>query len=68
MCCEGPCGEVSRDRRYIRRSFIGRYGTVSRNCLTTCRLLHYIANLTFSFRAQRTGTKGNLQADRRVAN
>ncbi|KAG5599494.1 hypothetical protein H5410_030864 [Solanum commersonii] len=47
---------------------VGRYGTASWNCLATRRLLHCIANLTFSFRAQRTGTKGDLQANRRLAN
>ncbi|KAG5632336.1 hypothetical protein H5410_004053 [Solanum commersonii] len=32
------------------------------------RLFHFITNLTFSFKAQHTGTKGDLQADRRLAN
>ncbi|KAG5585535.1 hypothetical protein H5410_045969, partial [Solanum commersonii] len=32
---------------------IGRYCIASRNCSATRQLLHYITNLTFSFRAQR---------------
>uniref|UniRef100_M1A313 Uncharacterized protein n=1 Tax=Solanum tuberosum TaxID=4113 RepID=M1A313_SOLTU len=43
---------------------VGRYGTASRNCSATHRLLHFIANLIFPFRAQHTGTKGDLQDDR----
>ncbi|WMV07821.1 hypothetical protein MTR67_001206, partial [Solanum verrucosum] len=45
----------------------GRYGTTSRNCSATSRLLYFIANLIIPFRAQHTGTKDDLQADRRPA-
>uniref|UniRef100_M1DB95 Uncharacterized protein n=1 Tax=Solanum tuberosum TaxID=4113 RepID=M1DB95_SOLTU len=47
---------------------VERYGTASRNCSATRRLLHFIANLIFPFRAQHTRTKGDLQANRRLAN
>ncbi|KAG5571671.1 hypothetical protein H5410_061437 [Solanum commersonii] len=42
--------------------------TALRNYSAARRLLHFIANLIFPFRAQHTGTKGDLQADRRLAN
>ncbi|KAG5585177.1 hypothetical protein H5410_045611, partial [Solanum commersonii] len=44
---------------------VGNYGTTSWNYSATVRLLHFIANLIFPFRAQHTRIKGNLQADRR---
>ncbi|KAG5571258.1 hypothetical protein H5410_061024 [Solanum commersonii] len=47
---------------------IGRYSTVSWNYSATRRLLHFIANLIFHFKAQHTGTKGDLEANRRLAN
>ncbi|KAG5610579.1 hypothetical protein H5410_021860 [Solanum commersonii] len=47
---------------------IGRYGTASRNYLVTRLLFYFIANLNFSFRAQHTRTKGDLQGDRRLSN
>ncbi|KAG5585081.1 hypothetical protein H5410_045515 [Solanum commersonii] len=58
LCCGGPFGAVSRDCDMLGESpfVIGRYGTASWNCSTTRRLLLFIANLTFSFRAQHTGT------------
>uniref|UniRef100_M1DYK0 Uncharacterized protein n=1 Tax=Solanum tuberosum TaxID=4113 RepID=M1DYK0_SOLTU len=37
---------------------IGQYSTTSQNCSATHRLLHFISNLIFPFRAQHTGTKG----------
>ncbi|KAG5580228.1 hypothetical protein H5410_050855 [Solanum commersonii] len=46
----------------------GRYSNASRNYSATRRLLHFIANLIFPFRAQHTGTKNDLQVDRRLAN
>ncbi|KAG5606263.1 hypothetical protein H5410_027755 [Solanum commersonii] len=58
LCYGGSLDVVSRDRRYIR--------TASQNYSATCRLLHFIANLIFPFRAQHTGTKGDLQDDRRL--
>uniref|UniRef100_M1DCZ9 Uncharacterized protein n=1 Tax=Solanum tuberosum TaxID=4113 RepID=M1DCZ9_SOLTU len=36
---------------------IVRYSIALRNCSVTRRLLHFIANLIFPFRAQHTGTK-----------
>ncbi|KAG5585584.1 hypothetical protein H5410_046018 [Solanum commersonii] len=39
---------------------IGRYSTASRNCSAMRRLLLFIADLIFSFRAQLTGTLGEL--------
>ncbi|KAG5596745.1 hypothetical protein H5410_037977, partial [Solanum commersonii] len=47
---------------------VGRYGTDSRNFSAMRRLFHFLANLIFSFRAQHTGTKSDLQADRRLTN
>ncbi|WMV46377.1 hypothetical protein MTR67_039762 [Solanum verrucosum] len=47
---------------------VGRYSTASRNYSATCQLLHFIANLFFPFKVQHTGTKGDLQADRQLAN
>ncbi|KAG5586331.1 hypothetical protein H5410_046765 [Solanum commersonii] len=46
---------------------IGQYSTASRNSLATCRLLLFIANLIFSFKAQYTGTLGEVKAIRRLA-
>ncbi|KAG5571356.1 hypothetical protein H5410_061122 [Solanum commersonii] len=46
---------------------VERYSTASRNYSATRRLLHFIANLIFPIRAQHTGTKGDLQVDRRLA-
>ncbi|KAG5591669.1 hypothetical protein H5410_042183 [Solanum commersonii] len=47
---------------------LGNPSTVSRNCSVTRRLLLFIADLTFSFRVQHTGTKDDLQVNRRLAN
>ncbi|KAG5610873.1 hypothetical protein H5410_022154 [Solanum commersonii] len=47
---------------------VGRYSTASQNYSAIRRLLHFIANLIFPFRAHHTGRKGDLQADRRLAN
>ncbi|KAG5631655.1 hypothetical protein H5410_003372 [Solanum commersonii] len=47
---------------------VGRYSTTSRNYSPTRRVLHFITILIFPFRAQYTGTKGDLQADRRLTN
>ncbi|KAG5599258.1 hypothetical protein H5410_030628, partial [Solanum commersonii] len=46
---------------------VGQYGTSLRNYSVTRRQLHFIANLIFPFRAQRIGTKGDLQSDWRLA-
>ncbi|KAG5590921.1 hypothetical protein H5410_041435 [Solanum commersonii] len=58
MGCEGPFGKV----------IVGRYGSTSRNYSATRQLVYFIANLTFFFRTQRTGTNGDLKTDRRLAN
>ncbi|KAG5571600.1 hypothetical protein H5410_061366 [Solanum commersonii] len=47
---------------------LGNRSNASQNCSMTCRLLLFIAELTFSFRAQHTVIKGDLQVDRRLAN
>ncbi|KAG5599015.1 hypothetical protein H5410_030385 [Solanum commersonii] len=41
---------------------IGRYSTASQNYSVTRRLLLFIAELIFSFRAQYTGTLGEVKA------
>uniref|UniRef100_M1DWK6 Uncharacterized protein n=1 Tax=Solanum tuberosum TaxID=4113 RepID=M1DWK6_SOLTU len=46
---------------------IGQYSTASRICSAMCRLLPFIANLIFSFKAQHTGTLGEVKAIRRLA-
>uniref|UniRef100_M1DCU6 Uncharacterized protein n=1 Tax=Solanum tuberosum TaxID=4113 RepID=M1DCU6_SOLTU len=43
---------------------IGRYNIASRNYSATRRLLPFIADLIFSFRAQNTGTLGEVKAVR----
>ncbi|WMV50258.1 hypothetical protein MTR67_043643, partial [Solanum verrucosum] len=40
---------------------IGRHRTVSRNCSAMCRLLSFFADLILFFRAQYTGTKGEVR-------
>ncbi|KAG5595069.1 hypothetical protein H5410_036301 [Solanum commersonii] len=45
---------------------IEQYSTTSRNCSTKCRLLLFIADLIFFFRAQHTGTLGEIKAIRRL--
>ncbi|WMV32721.1 hypothetical protein MTR67_026106, partial [Solanum verrucosum] len=40
---------------------IGRHSTTSWNCPVTRRLLLFTANLILSFRAQQTGTKGEVR-------
>ncbi|WMV25791.1 hypothetical protein MTR67_019176, partial [Solanum verrucosum] len=40
---------------------IGRHGTASRNCSAMRQLLHFSPDLIISFRAQHTGTKGELR-------
>ncbi|KAG5599758.1 hypothetical protein H5410_031128 [Solanum commersonii] len=47
---------------------IRQYGTTLWNYSAIRLLLHFIANLIFPFRAEHTGTKRDLQADRRLAN
>ncbi|KAG5585919.1 hypothetical protein H5410_046353 [Solanum commersonii] len=47
---------------------LGDKSAALQNCSVMCRLLLFITDLTFSFRAHHTGTKGDLQADRRLAN
>ncbi|KAG5620854.1 hypothetical protein H5410_006072 [Solanum commersonii] len=56
MCCQGPFGESLGDWY----CFIELFGD------TPTTPLH--RQLDLFFRAQRTGTKGNLQDDRRLAN
>uniref|UniRef100_M1DEW2 Uncharacterized protein n=1 Tax=Solanum tuberosum TaxID=4113 RepID=M1DEW2_SOLTU len=40
---------------------IGRHGTALRNCSAMRRLLPFFADLILSFRAQHTGTKGEVR-------
>ncbi|KAG5595358.1 hypothetical protein H5410_036590 [Solanum commersonii] len=41
--------------------FIGRHSTASRNCSAMRRLLYIFANLILFFKAQHTGTKGEVR-------
>ncbi|KAG5606010.1 hypothetical protein H5410_027502 [Solanum commersonii] len=53
MCCEGSLGVVSWDHRCTRRSTL---------CLATRRMLLFIVDLIFSFKAQHIGTLGEVKA------
>ncbi|KAG5595620.1 hypothetical protein H5410_036852 [Solanum commersonii] len=64
MCCAGSLDVVSRDRRCTQRSTLC---IVLQNCSATHRLLLFIADLIFSFRAQHTGTLGKVKVFRRPA-
>ncbi|KAG5630994.1 hypothetical protein H5410_002711, partial [Solanum commersonii] len=60
LCCDGALGAVSRGRRCTQRFTLWRYGVASWNYSATRRLLPFIANLIFSFRAQHTGILGEI--------
>ncbi|WMV25039.1 hypothetical protein MTR67_018424 [Solanum verrucosum] len=51
---------------FSRFEALGDRITTLWNCLVTRRLFYFIAELTFSFRAQHIGIKGDIQAYRRL--
>ncbi|KAG5589896.1 hypothetical protein H5410_040410 [Solanum commersonii] len=65
LCCGGP---FSAPSAFSHFKALGDRSIASWNCSARHRLLIFIADLTFFFRPQHTGTKGDLQADRRLAN
>ncbi|KAG5599519.1 hypothetical protein H5410_030889, partial [Solanum commersonii] len=53
--------------QHLQVSYFGRYGNASRNRLATHRLLLFITDWIFFFRARHTGTLGETMTIRRLA-